>query len=140
MDDKKIEVVRYFTRGEIACRCCGALPPLTRDARLFWEGVSALREASGAPLILTSGYRCPNHPESRARARAGARPSAHEDLLAADLRSSRLTPVALFWIARRFEVFHGFGISAGDNFLHVDARPDRCAIWTYKNKKTITLV
>ena len=140
MDDRNVEVVKYFTRGEVACRHCGALPELSRDARRFWEAVSTLRAGTGSPLTLTSGYRCPQHPLSLARARAGLRPSAHELLLAADLQSKRYTPTELFWLARLQPVFHGFGISIEKNFLHVDARPERRSIWTYRKGQSVTLV
>jgi hypothetical protein len=48
---------RHFLDQELRCRCgCGKLPP--QD---FQDRIEALREAFGAPLVVCSGARCPDH-------------------------------------------------------------------------------
>lgn len=57
----------YFSDDELRCKCgCGKL---LFDPE-FRATLEAIREDVGFPMIVTSGYRCPNHPDERAKARA----------------------------------------------------------------------
>ena len=63
------DLSRNFSRSEFACRCCGKanIDPLLVDA------LQELRDLAGAPVRVTSGYRCPDHN----RAVGGAKQSRH---------------------------------------------------------------
>ena len=47
----------HFRLREFECRCCGTVK---LSARLV-ERLEALRARRGAPVLITSGYRCPRH-------------------------------------------------------------------------------
>jgi uncharacterized protein YcbK (DUF882 family) len=49
----------HFSKSEFRCRCgCGALVGPSPDLLDYLESI---REFSGFPVIITSGYRCPDH-------------------------------------------------------------------------------
>jgi hypothetical protein len=58
--------MKYFKLREFACNCCGK----NKINRTFVRILSAAREhsknedGSDIPFIITSGWRCENHPES----------------------------------------------------------------------------
>jgi hypothetical protein len=57
MSDSWHEELPYFSRSELACRCCGEIRLDMRFAvELPW-----LRKVAGRPLPLTSVCRCPAH-------------------------------------------------------------------------------
>jgi uncharacterized protein YcbK (DUF882 family) len=68
-------------RSEIACPCCGALPPDDAFQKLL-AYLEAVRERYGHPMPVTSGYRCPRHNA----AVGGVATSPHLLGLAADVR------------------------------------------------------
>jgi zinc D-Ala-D-Ala carboxypeptidase len=49
--------VKYFTIEEFACKHCGRV---VMDGA-FLEDVDQMRGLFGKPLVVTSGYRCPDH-------------------------------------------------------------------------------
>lgn len=55
--------MKHFTERELRCRCCGQLPPSVRDniTSLVANILDPARDQLGAPIIVTSGYRCPAH-------------------------------------------------------------------------------
>jgi len=109
----------HFSRSEFACPCCGKLKI---DMRLI-DQLERLRFLLGKPIIILSGYRCPQHNRE-----VGGRPdSQHLYGRAADIRVEGLTPRAVFLEALRCE-FGGIGLYP--NFVHVDVRqtPFR-ALW-----------
>ena len=55
--------MKWFKEKEFACKCCGQLPPLAREnvKALVCEVLDPVRERLGKPIIVNSGYRCPNH-------------------------------------------------------------------------------
>ena len=62
-----IMIAKYITRAEYQCRCCSRLPPDFGDHKvpmaheMLFEAFEIIREASGGPIIISSGYRCPLH-------------------------------------------------------------------------------
>mgnify|MGYP001241848895 CR=1 FL=1 len=51
------KLTEHFTREELSCKCCGRMEfPV-----YFLEALETLRRAFGAPMAITSGYRCPAH-------------------------------------------------------------------------------
>jgi hypothetical protein len=61
-----VYIAKYILRSEYQCKCCSELPPdydepydLPFD--IFFDSFALIRERWGAPLNITSGYRCPRH-------------------------------------------------------------------------------
>lgn len=95
------------------------------------------------PLIITSGYRCPDHPvESDRRSREmrsvkEGKTSQHVLCRAADIYVRGLDWFILLQAAERVPQFKAGGIgiypasggNGGQDFIHVDTRPDGSARW-----------
>ena len=62
------DLTKNFSRREFACHCCGEVKV---DMRLV-QALQKLRELSGAPIRVVSGYRCPRH-----NAEVGGAPSSY---------------------------------------------------------------
>ena len=107
-----------FSPIELACRGTGRLkihvPTLRR--------LQTLRASVGRPMIVTSGYRSPEHN----RAVRGARNSQHVEGRAFDIRMENHCPNRFESKARQAG-FTGFGFypQARNNFMHVDTGPAR---------------
>ena len=52
--------MKYFDMSEFACKHCGQLPPNGMNPVLL-NALDAIREAWGAPIYISSAYRCPVH-------------------------------------------------------------------------------
>ena len=102
--------------AEIACRGTGKL--LIHEPAL--DTLQALRDRLGKPLIVTSGYRSPEHNE----AVDGAPHSKHMEGTAFDISMANHDPVA-FEAAAREVGFLGFGFYPRSNFMHIDLGPAR---------------
>lgn len=93
------------------------------------ELCNEIRAAFGKPILVTSGYRSPEHN----RAVGGVENSYHVQGLAADIRPRDLKDLPrLRQIADRLNQYGGVGFY--DTFVHVDARGKR-ARWDYRTKK-----
>lgn len=105
-----------FTPEEIACRGTGkvGIDPAAMDK------LQALRTRLGAPLMLNSAYRSPEHNRNV----GGARNSFHMRAMAFDVSMANHDP-AKFEIAARAVGFTGFGFYQRNNFMHIDIGPDR---------------
>ncbi len=131
------EDIRHFTADEFWCRCgqCTANAKMDMD---FIAALDDLRDVCGFPFVITSGYRCLQHPREIAK----ALPGAHTLGVAADIacygsRAFTLLECVLEKDAGR----GGFGIGIaqkGDietRFIHLDMRADGKAprpwIWSY---------
>lgn len=55
--------MKYFKERELACKCCGQLPPSMRAnfVALVDNVLDPAREEFGGPVVVNSGYRCPKH-------------------------------------------------------------------------------
>lgn len=125
---------RYFTRDEFACKgndCCGGTNEIEDG---FIDKLDDLRDKVGFPLIVTSGYRCPDHND---RVSSTGKDGPHTTGRAADLRVSR---------GNAYDTAHmafvmgftgiGFNQKGSGRFLHVDDLPNgpdcpRPVIWSY---------
>lgn len=117
---------KNFPAHELRCKCdkCrGDVPNKAATEALF--ALQRIRDQFGEPMILTSAYRCADHPVEARK----ARPGTHNQGLAFDIRvpwgrdRMRLIELALA------EGFRGFGFA--NSFLHIDYRPDPLTSWNY---------
>jgi zinc D-Ala-D-Ala carboxypeptidase len=115
---------KHFSPSEFACKCgCGRA-----DMRPGFMGrLQALRLAYGKPMIVTSGFRCPNHPVEKAK----AAPGAHAQGIAADIGVSGADALLLLRLALEAN-FQGIGVQqkGSGRFIHLDTR-EQPAIWSY---------
>jgi len=129
-----IKVSPHFSLREFQCRgrnCCGGAVKV--DSELL-ERLEQLRVRLGKPVMLSCGYRCPQHNE----AVGGTPNSFHMQGIAADVRTTNLgmSPLEVARMAREVG-FTGVGVYDGYHgkrgFVHVDVRsvasPDRIAMW-----------
>jgi uncharacterized protein YcbK (DUF882 family) len=101
----------------------------------FVQKLDALRELLGHPLVISSGYRCPEH--NRVVSTTGL-DGPHTTGLAADLRCYGAEAWKLLSGAMRLE-FRGIGVSqrsgdVGARFIHLDMMPAgelRPRVWSY---------
>jgi hypothetical protein len=95
----------------------------------FMERLEALREAWGKPLVITSAYRCGNHPVERAK--MGTRiPGEHTMGRAVDVAMLQGEDRTQFV---RLALNLGFKrIGIGASFIHLGGSADHTpAIWSY---------
>ena len=103
----------HFKLCEFQCRCCGAVKLSPKLLNLLEE----LRAEWGAPLIITSGFRCVPHNN----AVGGASRSLHLDGRAADVFARPSAQLSLRRAAERlgfFEVICG----GRRNYIHLAER------------------
>ncbi|MDW7746568.1 D-Ala-D-Ala carboxypeptidase family metallohydrolase [Halomonas sp.] len=113
-------ISRHFKRAEFACSCgCGFD---TVDQGTL-EILEAVRTHFGAPVIVTSGCRCPAH-----NATVGGVPNSQHVLgRAADIKVRNAAPLTVRdYIARHFPQA-SLGLYA--TFVHVDTRSNGPARW-----------
>lgn len=88
----KRPVTAHFLRSELACSCGCAVPERHRGSlETLASQLERIRAELGAPLLITSGYRCPD----RNHAVGGAPLSQHMLGKAADLLVPRMEGTAL---------------------------------------------
>lgn len=120
----------YFKPSEFACKCgCGNL---MLSQRLL-DNLKKLRECLDRPLIITSGYRCPNHPIERRKIAAGGMPGRHAEGLAADITLTGKFSLSMLRDAvAMYSAFRGIGVDSFQKYIHVDVRNElKRAWWTY---------
>ena len=116
--DRKLSA--NFNELEFGCRHCGRIPPSGIDKHMI-RHLQKLRDATGSPLHVASGARCPYH---NARV-GGAKASFHMLGQAADLNSRALTPAELQREAKDPRAFGDHGVGTYRTFTHVDSGPKR---------------
>lgn len=133
MDNNILEqITPHFKLRELACRCCGrmGIDPA------FLERLEDLRAAYGRPMIINSGYRCPDY---NAKVSTTGRTGPHT-IGAVDVRISGTEAHRLLHMALMIG-FTGIGIKQhgphSGRFIHLDNLPTHTAshprpwIWTY---------
>ncbi|WP_442489391.1 D-Ala-D-Ala carboxypeptidase family metallohydrolase [Halomonas litopenaei] len=112
---------RYFQRGEFACSCGCGFDTVDAETLAVLEDV---REHFEAPVIITSGCRCPAY---NARI-GGAEHSQHKLGRAADIQVRGVAPAQVQdYLIDRYP--GRYGIGRYDNFTHVDTRTNGPARW-----------
>ena len=126
-----IDWSRYanFSAGEFTCKHCGAEGVQEELVRKLQQ----LRGLYGKPMVITSGYRCPDHPVERNK----DRPGTHALGLAADIAVRGSDAHRLLKIALDLG-FTGVGVQqkGSSRFIHLDiatndSRFVRPMIWSY---------
>lgn len=116
-----------FKPEEMACRCGRCIGHALMHAR-FMQRLQAMRDRVG-PIVVTSGYRCPDHPAERRK----EKPGAHAQGRAADLLCRDAGPRFRLIEAALAVGMTGIGVASG--FIHVDdrhAHMPRPAFWRYE--------
>lgn len=112
-----------FTEVEFRCRHCGkqAMRPE------FMGRLQALRDAYRKPIIITSGYRCTDHPVEKAK----ATPGMHSTGLACDVDVQGADAHELMRLAFHLG-FTGIGVQqkGAGRFVHLDLR-SAPTVWSY---------
>jgi uncharacterized protein YcbK (DUF882 family) len=109
----------HFKLSEFACkcsRCAGKLNcgPTSISPKLL-EVLNKIREKINLPIIVNSGYRCPEHNKEI----GGEANSQHMKGTAADIRWAGMNTTQAAKIA---EECGADGIGTYDSFVHVDVR------------------
>lgn len=104
----------YFYLNEFQCPCCHTVKLVPY---LVWM-LDKLRKKINAPIIITSGYRCPKHNKEI----GGAKHSYHMEGMAADIYSKKYSPDELGRYAEEIG-FDTIIIYPEKGFIHVDIRP-----------------
>lgn len=117
------ELTPSFKPEEMACKCGCDRSEMDADFMLALQG---LRDRIG-PMKITSGYRCPNHPEEKKK----SKPGAHSAGLAVDFKPLKVS----MWEALKHAFAIEFpGVGIAKSFIHVDGghpSAHRPALWTY---------
>ena len=116
--------LEYFKKSEFTCKCgCGET--VIDDELLYM--LNKAREFAKIPFIISSGYRCENHPESKKNPT-----SSHIKGLAVDIKCEDSTTRAIMMDALVYAEFERYGLHK--SFIHVDidynSKPSP-VIWLY---------
>ncbi len=107
-----IQIAENFRLREFQCSCCGVVK---MDPELI-RRLQAMRDEIGQPLIINSGYRCPEHNQ----AVGGAKDSQHIHGRAADISCPSIQIGRLHTLAEKYFPDGGVGKYLG--YVHVDTR------------------
>lgn len=108
--------MHYFIDAEFACHHCNKLPEGGMSPVLL-QKLDELRQRVGAPIIVNSGYRCPEHNA----AVGGVWNSQHVAGTAADITCTAVSVDQLADLAAEIG-FDGIGRYHQQGFVHVDCR------------------
>lgn len=118
--------MNYFSDEEFACSHCGVV----KIDEEFLKILNAIRHEVGFPFVVTSGYRCPEHPiEARKE-----KPGAHSTGAAADIACDGEKAFLIVEAALRHGVTRlGINQSGSARFVHLDTANDMPSprMWSY---------
>lgn len=113
----------HFNEVEFKCRCggCESIKPSSELLAVL----ELVRLRFRAPVVITSGYRCPTHNKNV----GGSPASRHMKGDAADIHVKGVPPkVVTQFVLETFP--NSYGIAEGKSFTHIDTRPVK-ARWQY---------
>lgn len=123
-------VGKHFAGAEFDCPCPSCVETLI-DTDLI-DRLDALRDRLGAPIRITSGYRCPAHQKFlAAHGFETAKHSRHLVGEAADIWTGKQTGEQLEAAARAVG-FRAVGVAKV--WVHVDLRDDKDRRWLYEKR------
>lgn len=108
----------HFREAEFACNHCGQLPESGINEELI-EILERVRVCFNAPVVVNSGYRCPQHNRNV----RGARRSQHLYGTAADIQVAGHSPREVHDYLKKIRGGKG-GLGLYRTFTHVDTGPD----------------
>ena len=117
---------RYFKLEEFSCKHCGE-NEIDPD---FVSRLDELRARYGRPMVITSGYRCPEH---NAAVSSTGTHGPHTTGRAADISVARRDAYDLLRLALDMG-FRGIGVNqkGAGRFLHLDMIDEgRPTVWSY---------
>ena len=120
----------YFTQDEMRCQCGCNQDGMNAE---FMDRLTSLRANWGRPMVVSSAYRCPQHPIEARKAKPGAHASGRAvDIAVQGADARELLKMALD------HGFTGVGVQqkGGGRFLHFDDLTaaegwPRPTIWSY---------
>ena len=112
----------HFKFRDFMCPCCRKLP-LSEIFYRHIEKLEEMRVALGFPLIVNSGYRCPDH-----NAAVGGTNNSWHKIFATDIRPEDHNELKLKRIVAYAKANGWGGIGIYKTFCHLDTREDR-TIW-----------
>ena len=122
--------LRYFSLDEFACKHChqNLIDPV------FVQELDDLRHQLGFPLVISSGYRCPEH---NAKVSSTGRTGPHTTGRAADIAVTHGRAYEVLQTALLMK-FTGIGVNQKGTarFIHLDNLPNapgqpRPTVWSY---------
>ena len=117
---------KNFKEEEFNCKCpkCGMKVPHNMNPKAMSK-VQMLRDAVERPLVITSGYRCPEHPNEARK----AKPGQHNEGLAVDIKVSN--GAEAFELIKTGLLLGANGFAYGNGFIHLDWRYSTPVTWKY---------
>ena len=131
--------LKYFKRSEFVCSCGCDRAEMDQDFLFTLEGI---REKLGRPMVISSAYRCENHPISKAKIEKGApNGGAHHLGMAIDVHSAGTVAMNILALALDEKTINGIGVNQkgpwNSRFVHLDCVPvdnnygiTRAALWS----------
>jgi len=123
--------MNYFSRQELQCKC--GCETLVFDVA-FHQTLNKIRQDFGAPMIITSGYRCPNHPIEADRIAAGKPTGAHGLGVAVDVSVAYGQAYKLVRVAMEHGIERiGVNQKGDGRFIHLDVSKQHASpsMWSY---------
>jgi uncharacterized protein YcbK (DUF882 family) len=127
-------IVDYITEKEIKCKCrkceqdpSNSLIKFEQPQLDFFQKISDVRRMRGVPIIIVSGYRCYENPESSRNPN-----SAHCQGLAIDFYEQGIPIHETYRFYERAMSWNGIGVNQKGGTLHLDDKPHRFGRWSYR--------
>jgi len=126
--------LKHFQLSEFACKC-GCDSDGSEMSPVLLDAIDALRTLCDFPFVVSSGYRCANHPAERIK----SAPGTHSAGIAVDIAVSHDKAVTLLRHALNSSIITGIGIQqkGSGRFIHLDIAADyehgspRPTVWSY---------
>ena len=119
--------MNYFTDKELACQHCGK----ENFDKEFLKLLNTIRSECNFPFIITSAYRCTEHPIEKNK----KTPGAHSTGKAVDIAVSGEKALKVLEVAIKYGITRiGINQKGNKRFIHLDTADNEFpspAIWSY---------